>query len=60
MLTERRLTAIAHGNEAIGISRRHPKADRVALGRALSLIESQRPEDIPVRAALLNSLPLKR
>jgi LAO/AO transport system kinase len=35
------------------------KQDRVALGRALSLIESQRPEDIPVRAALLNSLPLR-
>ncbi len=33
--------------------------DRVALGRALSLIESQRAEDIPARAALLNSLSQK-
>ena len=35
------------------------KRDRVALGRALSLIESQRADDIPARAALLNSLSEK-
>ncbi len=40
---------------AEGLTRR----DRVALGKALSLIESQRLEDIPLRASLLNSLPQK-
>jgi LAO/AO transport system kinase len=47
---EARLLALAEGVR---------QQDRVALGRALSLIESQRPEDISARAALLNSLPQK-
>ncbi len=40
----------------LALAQKLTQQDRVALGQALSLIESQRPEDIPLRAALLNSL----
>ncbi len=43
----------------LALAERVTGQDRVALGQALSLIESQRPEDIPARAALLNGLSPK-